>query len=220
MKKILSMLVVGLVALSSSVFADSYWKLDAEALQAQNQKIMGIQPISELVGENMSIVKLGYGFSTNGEPLAARAGVYASAGEANEYGVGIDFQVDIKSAAFYGITPYFGGDVGVGMRNDSGSTKKLSTSVDKVSYITAPDLSALIVPTTATMIDDTTFVKYGFKIGLNYNFTPSLLGYVAYTYSTKTYNVSYRTAATPNILNDITLDQRNNGVTLGVSYKF
>jgi len=119
-----------------------------------------------------------------------------------------------------GITPYFGGNVGIGYRKDKGLRKNVSTSVNRYTYITTEDLSTLRTPDIAEFEDNTKWVETGFSIGLQWFPSENLRVKGGYKYEYRTYNVKYRLDRSPEILNDIDINQRYNGWEASVSYSF
>lgn len=219
MKKTLLSLMAFLA--TTTLSADTYTKVDYINTFNQSKKILAIQPTDELIGEDSQKLKIGYGFEVNkGEDLSGGFGLYLSGDNNGEYGTGLDFQVGPGSLNFLGLKPFFAGDVGLGFRNDKGDKKNLSTSINKVTAITALDYTPYMTPSVATMEDYTTFFLVGFQLGATYDFSDKLKGSVAYVFEKKTYSVNYRLDSSVNVLNAVNFDQRSNGVLVSLKYLF
>lgn len=227
MKKVFISLSV-LLGLSINLFSANYVETTYENIIPQNSKVMGIQPTKELIGNNLSIVKISYGWSVTQtkktkEPLnGSRFGFYGTFSNSvqRDLSCGLDFTLSNRNFNYHGFTPYFGGGIGLGFRNDKGDRKNVSTSVNKYTYVTTKDLSTLKTPNVAIFQKDTTWIETSFSIGIEWFIKNNLSAKVGYKYQDRIYNVSYRLKGSPKILNDLTINQRYNGFEASLTYSF
>jgi len=221
MKKILFLTLLSI----SSIFASEYYtEVSYEQISPEKDVVLGIQPTEELIGGDLDIYKFSVGFSVpkdSNQLAGSKFGFYGTYSNSEEKDIsgGIDFTIENRSFNFLGITPYFGGNLGIGLRNDEGIVRETSTHVNKYNYITTEDLNTLRGTDYATFEKDTTWVEYGFSLGLEYRVGDlSIKG--AYLYQHRTYEVAYRLESSQNILNSLDINQRYNGFELSVAYRF
>jgi hypothetical protein len=195
-------------------------------MDPEDDTIMGIQPTNELIGDEMNIMKLGIGVTVedpgaifNGSQFGIY-GTYSSDYETDISG-GVDFTLAFDKLRFGGVfVPYFGGGIGIGWRDDGGTEKHVSTSVNKYNYVSTEDLNTLKTPTTAKFEEDTTYVQMGFSVGIMARLSENVDLKAGYVYHKKTYEVAYRLENSPEILNSLDIDQRYNGFQASLNIKF
>jgi len=223
-KKIALTTLLGLTSLSAE--GNHYLSGELQYLMAEDNNVLGIQPADELIGSELTIFKVGYGFvlpkDRNDIFSGSRFGLYGAFSNTEDMDIafGLDFVLKNENMSFYGFRPYFSGNLGLGVRDDKGSRKRTSTSVNKYTYVSTNDLSALNNPDTAIFQENTTWIETGFAIGVDYTFSNNVDLEIGYIYQKRSYEVNYVLESSPEIENSLNFDQRYNGIQVNVSYDF
>lgn len=191
--------------------------------KAENMKIFNTQPISELVGEggNRQEFKFG-GVATSKKTGKDSSRIFLyywnTPDKNNEKGFGIGGEmVGYYSDLVPNLGLYFGGQAGLGSQSVKGDTTQLSTSVNKLTYVTD---KAVTTPTAAVYTDDTETIDIALTLGSTYNMTETLFFDLAYVLRFNSYQVSYVTSQDSSVLNNITFDNYSHGLKASINYKF
>jgi hypothetical protein len=192
--------------------------------RAQPQNIFAIQPLSELVGKDTDAnVILGVGLNAylkNGERIAKVGLSYIGVPQMKEHSLNLDFKIFIHPLKFFGMTPYFGGVLGVGEQMRKGQSVPVSTNITSIDYISQPNLAAYEVPTTATFNENPYFLRMGFQIGESIRLTEYADLFAAYSYEAKYWQLNYSLATSPGVENHIDQKQNINALRVGVNINF
>lgn len=213
-------LLTGLLALTpqSIIANDRYFKLGLNSQSAQSQKILGVQEVSEIVGNGGNQIIAGYGLSFDKkEQFGGSLGfAYLTIPDEKEHILALDFDVHQNTDNYFGFIPYFGGTVGLGLQFKSGEKFNTSTSANKASFISG---TTIMTPNVGTHNEDPVFLLIGFQVGTKYKFNDNFNAFLAYDYQAKYMQVDY-SLATSSVRNNMTFTHRFNGVKLGVNYSF
>lgn len=211
MKKIILLsMIASTMIMAGDIYAE--YTLGTQKLGHETD-IFKYQPSSDLLGGDETYNKLSIGLQVEeGEHMGSRFGLYVAKYD-EDSSVGLDFT--IKRGLFY-----FGGIAGIGGRSDAGDVVPVSTSIDTVTYITQADLTPFLTPTTAEFTDDTSFLQYGFSVGVEYDITDDASVKIGYQYLRRQYDISYVLASAPIVDNNIQATQGYNGIEASFKYRF
>jgi len=227
MKHTIQIFLSTILASSLLTAAQPYVEGTYQNMTAQSENVLGVQPQSELIGKELNIFKLSAGLEANnpeGEWTTlngSKAGFYL--GLSNDYesdiAFGIDFTLTSPKFKWGIIAPYFGGGIGFGTRSDGGSNKAVSTSVNKVSFITE-DHNTLGTPTIAHFNKDTSYIQTFFSIGVQAQISQNVKFKGGYVYNKNSYELNYTLANSPGVENAIDSDARYNGFEVSLELVF
>jgi hypothetical protein len=206
---------------SSGSFAnDRYFKISENHQSDTKQMLYGeVQPVSEITGTGSDQITVSYGLVHNDDKLGTQLGLaYSTVPKNKEHSLSMEYELALLNSNSYGFIPYIGGQVGLGMQLKSGSSFATSTSIDKAAYASGQPYNN--TPSVGTFQNDPLFFLLGFQIGTKYKFTDHVNAFVAYDYQAKYMQVDYRLASSPSVDNQMTYNQRFNGIKAGMTYEF
>lgn len=201
--------------------SESYLSLNYGLLSSGDNKVLDYQSVGELVGTGGSQVELRLGVSAfdlnQKEESRGYLYLWNNAEKNNELGIGIGGEwimhpFDNKNFGFV-----LGGQAGLGYQDVSGKEKTISTNVNKLNYIFGANR---FVPTVAEFQDDTYVLDIALTLGSTYELTKNLSFDFGYVYKYDLYQVSYRNQDAKSILNQMTLNQDNHMLKMGLNYRF
>lgn len=220
LKKTIYLLTASSLILIKANAEETYLSANYGVVNSSDNKILNSQPVDELVGSSGSQVELRLGLSSldvnNKEQSRAFFYLWNNAKKNNETGIGI--------GAEWIMHPYdnnfgfiIGGQAGLGYQDVSGKKKRISSNVNKVSYILNNNNS---VPTIAEFQDDTYVLDIALTLGSSYQFSKHLSFDLGYVYKYDLYQVSYRNQDSKSILNQLSINQDNHMLKMGLNYRF
>jgi opacity protein-like surface antigen len=107
--------------------------------------------------------------------------------------------------------------VGYGWQSVKGSSATVSTSANRLSYVTG---SVVMTPTTINYTADTAILNIGLNLGLTYSVLDHTSFDLVYSYNRSEYQAEYRTAQRSDILNNLTFNQDNHSMKFAINYRF
>lgn len=222
-KKIFAITAFSLLTiLSTSASAkDSFAEVAVGEVKSGDNKIFGKQPLSELLGSDATYYELKYGLASTTNNIGVRAFGFADIApdKNNEVLFGIGGDIKGHPEMLGGkIGLKLGAKVGYGWQAVKGKTVSTSTNLNKVSYIVQQNQA--LTPTTAKFEEDTPFISVGLETGLSYEVVKNFTLNADVTYRYDTYQLSYRNADAPIVLNQMTARQDNYAMQIGLEYKF
>lgn len=214
MKKIItSLMVSGMI--STSLLASVGFEIGTKASKGSDQNIMGIQKITELIGDGGQELFI----ESNYKVGAAQVGLrYSNNSDLEEHKGELTWKVHLSEKSESKLKYFINGGFGFGVQE--GKTTTLSTNITKAEYVSSSNLNAFKVPTKAT-IDDSTFISFSIGIGASYNFTNNLKLNAGYEYERKSWDLNYKVAGKENAPIDLSgIAQNFHGVRASLEYRF
>jgi len=213
-----------LAGLTVGAFA-SYLEMSYMNYGSASDKVLAVQPLKELVGENLKVVKISYGKETTAKDmLGSRYGGYFSLGKSdnniNEYTIGLDFTIKSPKLSYGGFQPYFGGQVGWGYKNDEGTIQDVSTKQNVVTYITETDYTHLMVPDRIKFSDNTAWFESGLSLGVEKDLTKKSKIKLGGFFIKRSYEISYVHESSVNITNGLNPDGNYYGFQISFTKSF
>lgn len=201
----LSLLVAGAI---TSAFAN--WGVEAgvKSASGSEEKILGVQPISELVGDGGTETYIEVYKRWN----APQIGVRFTAGD-DMYKAELATKLHMLESDHFGTYLSFG----FGLGQYEGGTKTISTNVTRQGYVTQAPGASFANRTTVKM-EDAQFVTFSAGIGASYKFTKSLALNVGYEYERRSLEIDYSFGG--NRVESSGINQDFHGVRAGLSYTF
>lgn len=216
---IVASIVLGLGATSAS--AEAFVSAGYGVNSSGDKNILSIQPAAELVGDGGSQIEVRVGFSGNdymgNEQSRAYLYGWNNPDKNGEVGFGVGGEWISRPFDNKSIGLVVGGQVGYGWQGVSGKEQAISTSATKVSFIVGNSASA---PSVATYENDTYVLDIGLTLGTTYAITKNWSIDLGYVYKYSNYQVSYRTNANSQVLNELTFNQDNHMIRTGLNYRF
>ena len=220
-KMMISMALLG----STLLMADGYVSVEQLSLHSKKKNIYSYQPMSDMIGKDVSMTKVSIGLEANKDKKSifygSRIGIYGgySSDKYKDISGGVEFLLRNTNHI---ISPYFSGFVGVGYRNDKGARFNSTTSIGQIEYITHTDSELkqnYMNPTKGTIIKNSGWVDVGFGIGLNFNMKNVNLN-IGYAFVTRSYDTFYKLDTRPDYTNTVGTNQWNSGLQVGLEIKF
>lgn len=189
---------------------------------SEKGKILDVQPISEVVGQNGRRNEIHLGLSAEVEEGRDKAKVFLYAWQNsyknNEKGLGLGGQWIFR--------PYdtdlgiiLGGKAGIGKQNMIGKTAVFSTNADKALYVTSEPQDN--VPTQVEYVEDTYVISLAFLTGLSYTLTKDIELELNLEYRQDTYQSAYINVNAEQIIhNGLTFKQDVWNTGFYMSYSF
>lgn len=217
MKTLSKILFVGALFCSSLASANSFVGVTTAANISEKAVILGGQPIGELVGSGGVYNEIKYGFAN--KENTGRVFVYGWNNSAKNNEVGFGLGADIMGGEITKDLKFLlGGALGYGWQGVKGSTAQTSTNANKLNYVTVQN--QVLTPTTITYQEDTAILNIKITLGVTYKINDNWNTDLAYVYNATHYQVSYRNADAPNVLNQMTFGQDNHSLMVGLNYLF
>ena len=208
------------VADKASLF---YVGTSGTAFNTSDVKVLGVQPANEIVGEGgMELaIRVGYnGYRKSNNTDLARAYLYVWDNPVRNSEVGFGVGGEYIASPFEsikGLQFLIGGQIGYGWQGVNGDTKRISTSANKLSFVTD---TVNVSPTDITFSEDTYVLRVDLTLGTTYKISDTLSLDLAYVYQYSNYQIEYRTAERSSVLNILDFAQDNHGLKVGLNYKF
>lgn len=187
------------------------------------EKFLAVQPVDEVVGEGSAQIDFKFGLNaykkSDGSETARVYGYIWNTPDKNSevgFGVGGEYLFQPMRVAPK-LQFLIGAQVGYGWQGVKGESANISTSANKLSYVTGTINSN---QTTITYTEDTYVLDINLIIGATYHIFKNLDLDCAYVYKNSHYQVEYRTAQRSDILNALTFEQDSHGLKVGLNYKF
>ena len=186
-------------------------------------KVLSVQPAKEIVGEGGSEIDLRIGLASSrksDKSEVAKIYLYAWSNPDRNSEVGFGGGGEYIATPFEsikGLQFLIGGQVGYGWQGVKGDTTRISTSANKLSYVTN---TINMNPTDITYTEDSYAIRVDLTLGSTYQVTNNLSLDLAYVYQYSNYQVEYRTVERSSILNTITFGHDSHGLKVGLNYKF
>lgn len=208
------------ILLTSLIFAslnasDIYVGLNQGFLDSGDNKILGYQPVDELVGSSGNQLELRLGVSNE----KARAFFYVWNNEEKNselgFGIGGEWIINPFENKDFGFV--IGGQAGIGYQDVDGKKVNLSTNVNKVSYILN---TTSFMPTIAQFEDNTYVFDIALTLGLTYKIFENLSFDLGYVYKYDMYQVSFRNQDFSSVLNQLSFRQDNHMLKTALNFKF
>jgi opacity protein-like surface antigen len=214
MKKVITGLMISGV-ISTSLFAGVGFEVGTKASKGSDQNIMGIQKISEIVGDGGQEIFI----ESNYKAGVAQVGLrYSNNSSEDEHKGELTWKINLSEKSESKLKYYVNGGFGFGFQG--GKTTTLSTNITKAEYVSSSNLDAFKVPTKAT-IDDSTFISFSIGLGTSYNFTNNLKLNAGYEYERKSWDLNYKVAGKENAPVDLSgIAQNFHGVRASLEYRF
>ena len=220
-KALISMTILG----ASMLMADGYVAIEQLSLHSKKKNIYSFQPLSDIVGKDVSMTKVSIGLEATKDKKSifygSRIGVYGAYNDDKYKDVSGGIEFIIRNTK-HTISPYFSGFVGVGYRNDKGARFNSTTSIGQIEYITHTDSELkqqYMSPTKGTIVKNSSWVDVGFGLGVNFNLKRLNIN-VGYTFLTRSYDTFYKLDTRPNYTNTVGTNQWNSGLQVGLEFKF
>ena len=207
---------------TTEVFRNTYIGLSVAQNFSDSEAIFGAQPVGELVGEDGQEYQLRFGIYVNSastnKPMS-RVYVYLWNNPEKNAEVGLGLGGELIGRPFDSLKLDFvlGGQIGYGKQFVSGDRTDISTSLNKLSFVTD---TGVMNPTTITYQEDTGVLDIALTLGATYEFSKVLSLDLGYVYKYNQYQVDYRTDENPNVDNSMSFKQGNNQLKIGFNYKF
>lgn len=207
---------------TTSVFRNTYLAISVAQNSSDEEKIFGAQPVGELVGENGQEYQLRYGIYVNNAntnlPMSrVYTYLWTNPEKNNEVGIGLGGELIGRPIDSIKLDFVLGGQIGYGKQFVSGDKTNISTSLNKLSYVTD---AGVMTPTGMTYQEDTGVLDIALTLGATYEFSKVLSMDLAYVYKYDQYQVDYRTDQDPNVDNSMSFKQGNNQIKIGFNVKF
>lgn len=207
---------------TTEVFRNTYIGLSVAQNFSDSEAIFGAQPVGELVGEDGQEYQLRFGTYVNSastnKPMS-RVYVYLWNNPEKNAEVGLGLGGELIGRPFDSLKLDFvlGGQIGYGKQFVSGDRAPISTSLNKLSFVTD---TGVMNPTDITYQEDTGVLDIALTLGTTYEFSKVLSLDLGYVYKYNQYQVDYRTDENPNVDNSMSFKQGNNQLKIGFNYKF
>lgn len=207
---------------TTEVFRNTYIGLSVAQNFSDSEAIFGAQPVGELVGEDGQEYQLRFGTYVNSastnKPMS-RVYVYLWNNPEKNAEVGLGLGGELIGRPFDSLKLDFvlGGQIGYGKQFVSGDRAPISTSLNKLSFVTD---TGVMNPTDITYQEDTGVLDIALTLGVTYEFSKVLSLDLGYVYKYNQYQVDYRTDENPNVDNSMSFKQGNNQLKIGFNYKF
>lgn len=207
---------------TTEVFRNTYIGLSVAQNFSDSEAIFGAQPVGELVGEDGQEYQLRFGTYVNSastnKPMS-RVYVYLWNNPEKNAEVGLGLGGELIGRPFDSLKLDFvlGGQIGYGKQFVSGDRAPISTSLNKLSFVTD---TGVMNPTDITYQEDTGVLDIALTLGATYEFSKVLSLDLGYVYKYNQYQVDYRTDENPNVDNSMSFKQGNNQLKIGFNYKF
>lgn len=204
---------------------ESFWYMGTAVttFSTSDIKVLGVQPAKELVGEGGSELSLRFGINAHrnsDNSDLARIYLYAWSNPDRNSEVGFGGGGEYIASPFEyikGLQFLIGGQVGYGWQGVKGDTTRISTSANKLSYVTG---TINMNPTDIRYTEDSYVLNIALTLGVTYMVTNNLSLDLGYVYQLSNYQVEYRTAQNGVILNAMNFETDNHGLKVGLNYKF
>lgn len=184
MKKIIMGTIASMLC-AGVMMADQGWGIEVGAKTAStgDKNLLGIQPISELIGDGGEEVFI--------EPFLrgddTHVGIRISNNSTlDENKLELTWKHGVYKNEVFGW--YFNGGAGFGVQG--GQTKTISTNITAPDYITSTSLGGFKVPTKAK-IDDSNYFTLSIGTGIDFKITKNLKANIGYEYEAKYWDISY-----------------------------
>lgn len=184
MKKIIMGTIASMLC-AGVMMADQGWGIEVGAKTAStgDKNLLGIQPISELIGDGGEEVFI--------EPFLrgddTHVGIRISNNSTlDENKLELTWKHGVYKNEVFGW--YFNGGAGFGVQG--GQTKTISTNITAPDYITSTSLDGFKVPTKAK-IDDSNYFTLSIGTGIDFKITKNLKANIGYEYEAKYWDISY-----------------------------
>ncbi len=200
-----------------------YVGISGTTFSTSDIKVLSVQPAKEIVGEGGSEIDLRIGLASSrksDKSEVAKIYLYAWSNPDRNSEVGFGGGGEYIATPFEsikGLQFLIGGQVGYGWQGVKGDTTRISTSANKLSYVTN---TINMNPTDIIYTEDSYVIRADLTLGSTYQVTNNLSLDLAYVYQYSNYQVEYRTAQNAVILNAITFDHDSHGLKVGLNYKF
>lgn len=200
-----------------------YTGISGTVFNTSDVKILGVQPANEIVGEGGTelAIRVGYnGYRKSDNTDLARVYLYAWSNPTRNNEVGFGGGGEYITSPFEsikGLQFLIGGQVGYGWQGVKGDTKRISTSANKLTFISD---TINMNPTDMTYTEDNYVLRVDLTLGTTYKLSNALSLDFAYVYQYSNYQVEYRTAEKSSVLNILDFAQDNHGLKVGLNYKF
>lgn len=202
---------------------NKYVSISTAKASSDKGMIFSKQPTGELVGEDGIHNEIRYGIlvtDKNTKKDTGRVYFYAWNNSEKNNEIGVGFGGDLMGQPFSSmpkLSLFLGGQIGIGMQQVKGDTKTISTSLNKLSFVTD---KGILDPTEMTYEDNTYLLDIGLNLGTNYRINKDFSIDLAYVYRYNQYQVSYRTAENDQVLNNMSFNQDNYNIKLALNYQF
>jgi hypothetical protein len=184
----------------------------------EDTNILGYQPLSEIVGESGTQYNVKFGIVNETYGMRFYGYGWSDPDKNNEIGLG--FGGDWGGYIFNSlpsVRSYVGGQIGFGYQPVKGEHTRISTSVNKLSYVTDNVVST---PTNITYTKDTSVLNIGLVLGFNYYISADWDLDLAYVYTMSKYQFTYVTEEDSSISNNMSESQDSHGINVYLNYKF
>lgn len=206
----------------TNVFRNSYVSISIAQNSSDTENIFGVQPVGELVGEDGQELQIRYGTYVNNAnsnlPMSRVFGyMWTNTEKNNEIGIGLGGEMIGRPFDSLKLDFILGGQIGYGKQFVSGDRTNISTSMNKLSYVTD---AGILNPTTITYNEDTSVLDIALTLGATYEFSKRTSFDLAYVYKYNQYQVDYTTDENTNVQNNMSFRQGNNQIKFAINYKF
>lgn len=207
---------------TTSVFKNMYVAVSVAQNSSDSESIFGAQPVGELVGEDGQEYQLRFGTyvnsATTNKPMSRLYGyIWNNPEKNNEVGIGLGGELIGRPFDSLGVDFILGGQAGYGKQFVSGDRTDISTSLNKLSFVTD---TGVMNPTTITYQEDTAVLDIALTLGATYEFSKVCSMDLAYVYKYNQYQVDYVTDENTNVDNNMSFKQGNNQIKVAFNYKF
>lgn len=214
MFKKITISVAALAAISTAQASDYYIQYNQTIQNAESKTIFGIQPLEEIVGNGGVRHAIAAGKMYE---IVSIGGELGYTPKNKEYDVRANIKLKPSEPVWFNtLSPYFASSAGVFMQ-DRSDKLQLSTNANVLDYIIS---EAEAVPSSATFEKKPKGLILAVELGLDIQITKSISAFTAYEFSSKMTQFSYRLDSQQEVLNSLSINQRNNNLKLGLNYKF
>jgi len=216
-KTILSLVAIATLSTMASA-SDDYYVNYAQTFQhAQDFKVYGVQPFSELFSITNPRHSIEVGKVIIKSPDIQLGAEFGYIPEETQYDIMASIKIQKHDPVLYIFKPYFASKIGVGTKINKGDMINLSTSATAADYIVGYDTSS---PATGYFDKDTMFFAIGYEIGTAIQLHKDLDLFVAYEFQHKQVQLSYRVVGKEELMNALSVGYNFSNLKLGLQYKF
>lgn len=213
--------LVMLSLLTSAIFADTYY-IDYRAVgytAPNNDKVMGVQPLKELVGDGGFKNEIAFGHVIDNSMKVGFVGSWIA--KEKEWSSGLEFiyKSEVHQIHSISVLPYVRSMIGIGGQMKSGSFQ-VSTQVNKANYVVTTNVNTLKKPDTAEWEKQPVFFTYSIEGGVDFQLSKNWSMNVGIEFQPKYWNLVYRNDSNKEILNSLSKTQYTYNAKIGLSYKF
>ncbi len=214
MKKIIIGTVASMLC-TGVMMADQGWGVEvgAKTASASDKNILGIQKISEIIGDGGQEVFIEPYLRGDDTHVGIR---FSNNSTLDENKLELTWKHGVYKNELFGW--YFNGGAGFGVQD--GKTKTISTNITPVEYITSNNLNGYKVPTKAN-IDSSNYITVSIGTGLDFKITKNLKANIGYEYEAKYWDISYTVAGKEDKPVDLSGEAiGSHGIRAGLEFRF